>query len=54
MVKKLLERLMKKNCKKQIKKDLGQKNKSWKKETSYMSNGKDIIIRLISALIKEA
>ena len=32
---------MKKNCKAQIKKNLGQKKQLRKKEMSYMSNAKD-------------
>ena len=44
MVKKLLAHFMKKNCKKQIKKNLGYKKYLRKKEISYMSNGKDMIL----------
>ena len=47
MVKKLLEHFMKKNCKKQIKKNLEYKKYLRKKEISYMSNGKDMAIHLI-------
>ena len=52
MAKKLLEHFMKKNCKKQINKDLWSKNSLKEKEINYMSNGKDMIIHLISGLIK--
>ena len=44
---------MRKNYKKQIIKDLGQKKSLKGKETSYMSNGKDIIIDLIAGLLKK-
>ena len=44
---------MKKNCKKQIYKNLGWKKSLKKKEANYMSNGKDIIIHLIVGLIKK-
>ena len=53
MVKKLLEYFMKKNYKKQINKDLGQKKSLKEKEINYMSNGKDMIIHLIAGLIKK-
>ena len=43
---------METNYKKQINKYLGQK-KSLKKETNYMSNGKDMIIHIIVGLIKK-
>ena len=55
MVKKLLEHFIKKNCKKQSKKNLGKKKvikKKGNKEISYMSNGKNIILHLIAGLIK--
>ena len=53
MGKKSLELFMKKNCKKQINKNLGWKKSLKKKEANYMSNGKDIIIHLIVGLIKK-
>ena len=53
VVKKLLEHFMRKNYKKQINKDLGQKKPLKEKETNYMSNGKDIIIDLIAGLLKK-
>ena len=40
-MKKLLEHLIKKNYKKQINEDLGQKKSLKEKEIYYMSNGKD-------------
>ena len=55
MVKKLLEHFIKKDCKKQSKKNLGKKKvikKKGNKEISYMSNGKNIILHLIAGLIK--
>ena len=52
MVKKSLEYFMKKNYKKQINKDLGQKQSLKEKEIKYMSNGKDMIIHLIAGMIK--
>ena len=51
-VKKLLENIMKKNHKKQINKDLGEKKSLKEKEINYMSNGKDMITHLIAGLIK--
>ena len=52
MAKKLLGLFTKKNCKRQIKKNL-ELNRSLKgKETSCMLNGKVMIIRLIVGLIK--
>ena len=53
MVKKLLEHFMKKNCKKQVNMNIGLKKSIKQKETKYMSNGKDMIIHLISGLIKK-
>ena len=54
MLKKLLERFMKNNCKKRIKKKKIRIEKVIKKkEASYMSNGKDMIIQLIAGLIKK-
>ena len=53
VVKKLLEHFMRKNYKKQINKDLGQKKSLKEKETNYMSNGKDIIIDLTAGLLKK-
>ena len=44
---------MKKNYKKQINKDLGQKKSLKEKEVNYMSNGRDMIIYLIAGLIKK-
>ena len=52
MVKKSLEYFMKKTYKKQINKDLGQKQSLKEKEIKYMSNGKDMIIHLIAGMIK--
>ena len=52
MVKKSLEYFMKKNYKKQINKDLGQKQSLKEKGIKYMSNGKDMIIHLIAGMIK--
>ena len=52
MVKKSLEYFMKKNYKKQINKDLGQKQSLKENEIKYMSNGKDMIIHLIAGMIK--
>ena len=52
-MKKLLEHFIRKNYKKQINKNLGQKKSLKEQETSYMSNGKDIIIDLISGLLKK-
>ena len=52
-MKKLLEHFMRKNYKKQINKDLGQKKSLKEKETNYMSNGKDIIIDLTAGLLKK-
>ena len=43
---------MKKNGKKEINKNLGQK-KPLKKEANYISNGKDMIIHLIFGLMKQ-
>ena len=43
---------MKKNYKKQIDKDLGQKKSLKEKEIKSMSNGKDMIIYLIAELTK--
>ena len=51
MVKKLPEHFMKKNCKKQIKKNLELKKYSKEKVIKYMLNGKDMIIHLIAGLI---
>ena len=53
MVKKLLEHFIKKNCKKQIDKDLGQKKSLKEKEMNGMLNGKDMIIYIIAGLIKK-
>ena len=52
MVKKLLEHFMKKKTKRLIKKNLGYKKYSRKKEINYISNGKVMIIHLIAGLIK--
>ena len=57
MVKKLLERFMKKKCKtktKKIERDLELKKYLVKKEKSYILNGKAMIIHLITGLIKKA
>ena len=53
MVKKLLEHFMKRNCKKQVNRNIRLKKSIKQKETKYMSNGKDMIIHLISGLIKK-
>ena len=53
MVKKLLEHFMKKNCKKKVNTNIRLKKSIKQKETNYMSNGKDMIIHLISGLIKK-
>ena len=52
MVKKLLERFMKKNCKRLIKKTLELKKYLGKKMINYMLNGKVMIIHLIAGLMK--
>ena len=52
MEKKLLELLIKKNCNKQIKKNLELKKYLREKVINYMLNGKNIIIRLIAGWIK--
>ena len=44
---------MKKNYKKQINKDLGQKKSLTEKKINYMSNRKDMTIHLIVGLIKK-
>ena len=44
IVKKLLERFIKKNCKRQIKRSLELKNKSNETGINYMSNGRATII----------
>ena len=54
MVKKLQEHFMKKNCKKQIKKNSELKKQTKEKVIKYMSNGKDMIIHSIAGLIKQA
>ena len=48
MEKKLLERFMKINCKRQIKKSLELKKQSKEKAINYMSKKKIMIIRLIA------
>ena len=53
LFKKLLERFTKKNCKKQIKKHLGQKKQLKEKAISYMSNGEATILLLTAGLIKK-
>ena len=53
MVRKLLGLFMRKNCRKQIKKNLELKKLFKGKETIYMSNGKDMMIHLIVGLIKK-
>ena len=52
MVKKLLERFTKKNCKKQIKKNLELKKLQKEKTINYMLNVKAAIILLTVGLIK--
>ena len=52
-VKKLLERFVKNNCKKQIKKGLELKKLSREKLINYMLNGKATIILLTAELIKK-
>ena len=52
MVKKLLEYFMKKNCKRLIKKNLEEKKLLKERAINYVSNGKVIIIHLISGSIK--
>ena len=52
MVKKLLERFTKKNCKKQIKKNLELKKFQKEKTINYMLNVKAAIILLTVGLIK--
>ena len=47
MVKKLRVVFMKKNCKRLIRKNLGLKKGLKEKEINYISNGKDIVVRLI-------
>ena len=49
----LLEVFMKKNYKKQIKKNLEQKKYLKEKVINFLSNGKDMIIHLIVGLIKK-
>ena len=44
---------MKKNCKRQIKKNSELKKTLDEKEINFMLNGKDIIINLIVGLIKQ-
>ena len=53
MVNQLLEVFMKKNCKKQIKKNSEKKKYLKEKAINCMSNGKDTIIHLIVGLIKK-
>ena len=53
MVKKLFEHFMKKNFKKKVNTNIRLKKSIKQKETNYMSNGKDMIIHLISGLIKK-
>ena len=53
MAKKLLERLMKKNCKKRIKKSSELKKQSRENAINYMSNGKSMIILLTVGLINK-
>ena len=48
-----MKNFMKKNCKKQIKKYLGQKMQLKEKETSSMSNGKDMIVHSTAVSIKK-
>ena len=51
-MRKLFEPFMKKNCRRQIKKNLEKKQLSKENEISYMSNGKAIATQLISGLMK--
>ena len=53
MVKKSFEHLMKKNCKRLIKKNLELKKHLRKKVINYMLDGKVVIIHLIAGLIKK-
>ena len=53
IVKKFPDHSMKKKYKKQINKNLGQKESLKEKETNYISNGKGMIIYLIAGLIKK-
>ena len=48
MVKTLLERFMKRNCKKQIKQNLEEKNLLKENVINYISNGKAMIVLLIA------
>ena len=52
MLGKLSDNFMKKNYKKQINNDLGQKMSLKGEEINYMSNGDDVIIHLIAVSIK--
>ena len=53
IAKKLLERFTKKNCKKQIGKNLEVKKESREKLINYILNGKAQILLLIVGLIKK-
>ena len=53
MVKKLIEIFMRKNCKAQVNKTFEQKKKLKEKVINCMSNGKDMIVRLIVGLMKK-
>ena len=53
MVKKLLAHFMKKNCKKQINKNLELKKYLKERVINYMLNVKGIVIQLIARLIKK-
>ena len=53
MVNQLFEVFIKKNCKKQIKKNLEKKKCLKEKVINRMSNGKDMIVVLIVALLKK-
>ena len=44
---------MKKNCKKQMNKDLGQKKSLKEKEIKYISTEEDMIIHLVAGLIEK-
>ena len=52
MVNDFLEPLMKKNCRRQIKKYSQQKKGLKENEISYMSNGEDVIIDLMARMKK--
>ena len=53
LVNKLTEHFLKKNCKKQTKKNLELKKYSKEKVIKYTSNKKDMIIHSIAGLVKK-